>query len=118
MKIILVITLITFMSGCTSLQPIDMQASELQYQIKTNNIVNVGDEIEVLTADGKNQEFEIINITETQIVGKNVVVSIKDIVSVKKRGFSAVKNISLVAVIVGVAWIASGSYKLCYTIGC
>ena len=49
MKIILVITLITFMSGCTSLQPIDMQASELQYQIKTSNIVKVGDEVEVLT---------------------------------------------------------------------
>jgi len=55
--------------GCSTLQPIQAQRSELKDKIRHENILKISDDVKIITEDGKSYEFRITSIDENEIVG-------------------------------------------------
>lgn len=58
-------------------------------------LIKVGDEVLIITADGVRHEFETTAITNEQVVGDEVSVAINDIVALETREFSGGKTAAL-----------------------
>lgn len=78
--------------GCTSLKPVEMSPETLQQQISSGELVKPGDNVRVVTTDGKRHDFDIIAIGDGLIVGESVSLAISDIVAVETRNLSVGKT--------------------------
>ena len=96
MKLLTLALLILFATGCTSLKPVELAPETLQEKILSGNIVNVGDRVKVVTADGVRSEFKVTAINENHILGKDIDIPIRDIVALETREFSGGKTSALV----------------------
>lgn len=87
-----VCSLALLLAGCTSLKPMEMTPQELHAEIKQSQVVQVGDKIKLVTADGKPHEFKVGKITATHIFGNNEQIEIEQIVALETRQFSGGKT--------------------------
>ncbi|MDE0420694.1 MAG: hypothetical protein OXK76_07380 [Gammaproteobacteria bacterium] len=89
-------------AGCTSLQPIQMQDDELHSAIRSGPLVVPGNRIEVIDSDGDEHVMEVYTVDDQALrgraIGRDVEVAIDDIVSMRIRGFSALRTVLLVPV--------------------
>jgi len=114
--LIIVIALVT--SGCTTLQPIEMSPEELQQKIAEGEIIEVGDKVKVVTADGTVHKFEVSEITADRVSGKDVELLVADIIAIETREFSGGKTAALVAgstlvyILVGIAVAVGGAFSM------
>jgi len=60
--------------------------------MKHENLVKVGNEVQIITEDEKEHQFVVTAINESEIRGKDVTVPIDSIVSVQKREFDSNKT--------------------------
>ena len=96
MKLLTLAVLLLVATGCTSLKPIELAPESLQEKILSDNIINVGDRVKVVTSDGVRSEFKVTAKSEDHIRGKDVDIPIKDIVALETREFSGGKTSALV----------------------
>lgn len=57
-------------SGCTTLQSTQLPPDELRYGIRSGSLVQPGDEISVVTVDGKDYSFTVGHVGEDEIRGE------------------------------------------------
>ena len=109
MKTLLFLLSIFILTACTSLQPIEKSAAELQIQIQENQLLQVGNTIKVYTKNGLTHKFVISEITESKLIGADISVAIEDITALEVRRSSKVKTGFLIGGFVVVAsLIAAG----------
>lgn len=93
---------IASLTACSSLEPVEMPAAEVQRMILAGEIPLEGESIKVVTSDGKSHEYRVTEVDEEKrlIRGKEIAVAIDDVVAVETREFSVGKT----------ALLAGGSY--------
>jgi hypothetical protein len=91
-----------FVSACTTLEPVEMPATEVQRMILSGEIPLAGESIKVVTVDGKSYQYRVTEVdTEKRLIrGKEKYVPIDDVVAIETREFSLGKT----------ALLAGGSY--------
>ncbi len=105
----------TTLAGCTTLQTAEMSSSELHTQIRSGELLSVGDRIVAVTSDGTEHKFKVTELDDTSIHGQDESIGIDDIVALQTRTISAGKTTLLaggvgvgVVVIIGVLAVAAG----------
>ena len=90
----LVAACMTVNSACTTLQPTEANPEELQHLILSEEILEVGQRVRLVTSDEMVHEFRVTGIDSQRGVvhGKNESVAIEDIVAVETREISAGKT--------------------------
>jgi hypothetical protein len=103
MKIIACLTVIAFiMTGCTTLRPVELSQPIIQERILAGDLIRPGDRVQITTIDGKIHEFKVISITDGIIKGKDMEISVNNIMQVEKRTVSPLKTVFLVVGILAV----------------
>jgi hypothetical protein len=88
------------LAGCTTLQPIEGTANELQGRISSGGLLKVGDRVSIVTSDDRTHEFRIRALGEGVIQGTSDSVPLDRVVTLQKREFSRAKTCLLVGGIV------------------
>lgn len=117
MKRFTVLGLIICLIGCTTLQPVSGDSAALQQRIASGELLKRGDEVNILTKDGKTHFFAVKSVSATTIEGQNQSIAIDQVARIQKRkvnvgetalavGLGAV----VVAAVVVVAVCSAGIY--------
>lgn len=98
---------VTFCASCTSLKPTEATPEQIQQRITHENLLQPGEQVELVTADGVVHAFRITDIDQGQglVIGDNDSVPIGDIVAVKTREFSMGKTALLAGGVTYGLWI-------------
>jgi predicted small lipoprotein YifL len=92
MKGFVVLLLALALAACTSLKPLEIPPEQLQSMIAKGEVIAIGDNVKIITNDGKQHNFKVTEISETVVSGKNAKISIPDIVALETREFSGGKT--------------------------
>lgn len=92
MKGFVVILLALVLAACTSLKPLEIPPEQLQSMIARGEVIAVGDNVKIITNDGKQHHFKVTEISGSFVSGKNDSISIPDIVALETREFSGGKT--------------------------
>lgn len=92
MKVYLLFLALLVCASCTTMRSAELSPDELQSQIRSGEIIAVGDDVEIVTADGARHQFEIVSIDDALIAGDSGSVAIDDVVALKTRTFSGGKT--------------------------
>jgi hypothetical protein len=84
--------IILLLCGCTTFSTMQMSRSEVQERISHGDLIHSGDQVKIITYDGKQYQFKVISIVDGSIKGKDVEIPIKDIDLVEKRRISIGKT--------------------------
>ena len=76
---------VILLSGCMSLQPMDLSPEEVRKQIRAGELANLGDRILVTTEDSKTYIFQVVEVTDCDVRGSEEAVQIDTIVSIHVR---------------------------------
>ena len=101
----LALVLLLLIQGCSTVRPVEMTPEVLQQQIESTKLIEVGDSVEIVTADGQKYEFDVTKVDKEQIIGKDVAIPIKDIVALHTREFSGGKTALLVGATAVSVWL-------------
>lgn len=83
MRLLLVLGLLLMLCGCKTLQTVPHQdLTRLQGQVEP------GDQVEVLTTDGRSLDFKVTEVTAEALVGDGVRVSQEEIAGLRVRAVS------------------------------
>jgi hypothetical protein len=82
--------LITAVTGCTTLRPIDGSPKELQRLINSGDLLKPGDRVRIVTADQKTHRFAITKVEAGLIIGSNESVPVDQVMCVEKRQFQKI----------------------------
>jgi hypothetical protein len=104
MKFSTIISALLLLGGCTSLYPVDLPPEQLQGQIAAEEMIKVGQTVRIGTSDGTSHEFEVTDIQDDHILGKDVDIAVKDIVTLEHREVSGAKTVGLAG------GVAAGTY--------
>lgn len=76
--------------ACTTLEPVDVPAGELQQQLRSGVLVTAGDRVRLVTADEKVHKFRVkeINLEQDRVLGRDHSVPIDAIVALETREVS------------------------------
>ena len=85
MKLISIILIICFLTGCTTFKPVESAPDMLQEQISSKEIIKPVKQVKIVTTDGKHHKFKVVDVTDAYIEGNNVKVPIADIVSIETQ---------------------------------
>ena len=70
----------------------DLSPAELHQQIRTGELVSIGDKVLIITSDGLERRTVVSAVDEDSIHGESVQISIDDIRAIEVRKFSAGKT--------------------------
>ncbi len=101
MKLISMFVIVLIFSGCTTLKPVELSPEQLHERISTGEVIQAGDDVKLITADGEQHEFKVIAVTNDRIMGEDIEIPIVDIIAVETREFSGGKT----AVLAGSAYL-------------
>lgn len=92
------------LAACTTMQPVELPASELQDMILSGDLTLAGQSARVVTADGQSRRFRIteIDVEKKLLRSDRTDVPIGDIVAIETAEFSLGKT----------ALLAGGSYAV------
>lgn len=88
----LMVSMLLVLVGCTSMKPVATQPSDLGRQISAGHLVAVGDDVEVVTADGEQHRFRVTAVDEGAIRGTEITIPIDTIADLRVRKFSEAKT--------------------------
>lgn len=93
-----------WLSACTTLQPVEMPAADVQRMILSGDLALVGESIKVVTADGKSHQYRVTEVdTEKRLIrGKTMAVPVDEVVAIETKKISIGKT----------ALLAGSSYLL------
>jgi hypothetical protein len=89
-----------------------MTPEALQQQIESTKLIEVGDSVEIVTADGQKYKFDVTKVDKEQVLGKDVAIPIKDIVALHTREFSGGKTALLVGTTAVSVWVILSALSL------
>jgi hypothetical protein len=93
MKILGCFTIIVLLlCSCTTFRTMQMSRFEVQERISRGDLIHSGDEVKIITHDGKQYQFKVTSVLDGSIKGKDVEIPIKDIDLVEKRRISIGKT--------------------------
>lgn len=69
-----------------------MSRYEVQERISHGDLIHSGDQVKIITNDGKHHQFKVVSVLDGSIKGKDVEIPIKDIDLVEKRRISIGKT--------------------------
>ena len=95
-------TCVILLSGCMTLQPMDLSPEEVRKQIRAGELVNPGDHILVRIEDSKTYLFQVVEVTDCDVRGSEEAVPIDTIVSIHIRQPARERT---VMAILGTVWI-------------
>ena len=95
MRLVSILIVIIIVTGCTSMNPIELSPDQLQNRISTGELIHEGDTVRITTTEGKKHKFEVSAITDGRIVGKGTEVPIVDITAVEIKDHSDGKSVGL-----------------------
>ncbi|MGH8238684.1 MAG: hypothetical protein ACREXP_16915 [Steroidobacteraceae bacterium] len=90
------------MVGCTTIQPLTVNASQLASTLKP------GDNVEVVTARGQQLSFKVENVDDTGLQGAGQRVAYNDIQSIGRKEISAGRTALVVLGVVAAGALAAG----------
>jgi hypothetical protein len=70
MKYFIIFLMLVMVNGCTSTIKAPYEGEQLHQQIVEGKIIQVGDNVKVVTSDGMRHKFKVEAITEDRIIGK------------------------------------------------
>jgi len=105
MKRFTVLGLIICLIGCTTLQPVTENPASLQQRIASGELLKPGDDVDILTKDGRTHVFSVKSVNASTIDGQNESISIDQVVLVKKRKLNVGETV--LAVGLGVVVVAA-----------
>lgn len=84
------------LSACTTLQSSQLPPEALQSGIRSGALVEPGDRVNVVTADGKERAFTVTAV-DTEVIrgessGTDVAVAIDDVIALRKREIEPVRT--------------------------
>jgi hypothetical protein len=118
MKQVILAIVVLLSCACTSLQSTEASPEELQRMITHENLLEPGDRVRLVTADGVVYKFRVteIDLVNGMVVGPKESAPIKDIVAVETREVSIGKTAALTGGLVGGLYIllilAGGAFVL------
>jgi hypothetical protein len=74
---------IIYVTGCTTMRPIDGSPRELQQFINSGELLKVGDRVRIVTADEEAHRFAITKMEAGPIVGRNESVPVDQVMSLE-----------------------------------
>ena len=97
MKQVILAIVVLLSCACTTLQPTAASPEELQHMITQENLLEPGDRVRLVTADGAVNKFRVreIDLENGMVVGPKESVPIQDIVAVETREVSIGKTAAL-----------------------
>ena len=101
----LTLVVLLVIQGCTTVRPVEMTPEVLQQKIESTKLIEVGDSVEIVTADGQKYKFDVTKVDKEQVIGKDVAIPIKDIVALHTREFSGGKTALLVGTTAVTVWM-------------
>src|SRR5271169_6174808 len=117
MKCFTVLGLIICLVGCTTLQPVTGNPAALQQRIASGALLKPGDDVDILTKDGRTHVFAVKSVSASTIDGQNESISIDRVALIQKRklnvGATALAvglGVVVVAAVVVVAVCSVGRY--------
>ena len=96
MKLPTTVLMLLIAGGCTTSKPIELAPEQLHERISTEDVIQVGDDVRIITSDGVSHKFKVTAITENRVLGKDIDILIADIVALETREFSGGKTSLLV----------------------
>lgn len=113
MKQVILAIVVLLSCACTTLRPTEASPEELQRMITHENLLETGDRVRLVAADGAVYKFRVreIDLQNGVVVGPKESVPIKDIVAVETREVSIGKTAALTGGLVG------GLYLLLLSVG-
>lgn len=91
-------------SGCSSYQRLDVPPERLHQELRSGNLVRIGEWVEVTLVDGSEHRFQVTGSDENALQGDGVAVSVDDIAELAVQDFSPARTGALVGGI-SVAWL-------------
>ena len=84
-------------SGCTTLQSTQLPPEDLRYGIRSGSLVQPGDELSVVTADGKEYSLTVGDVGEEEIRGERpggeeLTLAIDDLVALRTHQVDATRT--------------------------
>ena len=117
MKCFTVLGLIICLIGCTTLQPVPGSPAALQQRIASGELLKRGDNVYLLTKDGRTHIFSVRSVSASTIDGQHESIPIDQVALVDKRktnvGMTALAvglSVVVVAAVVVVAVYSVGRY--------
>ncbi|WP_152593826.1 hypothetical protein [Thalassotalea sp. ND16A] len=103
-KILLTILFVLFLGGCSSMKAIDTVHVNSHNELIKH--LEVGDEVYIVTKQGKKHEFIVKTINSEVVAGDDIKVSITEIEKINKKGFSWLKTGGLVLGIISIVVVS------------
>jgi len=97
-----VVIVCLLISACTSMRTVDLPENTLQTRIRAGDLIVAGEQVRLVTSDGREYEFLISSVDQESIHGSNDHVQIDDVVTIKTRRIHAGKTALLAGGLVGV----------------
>ena len=108
----LTLVVLLLIQGCSTVRPVEMTPEVLQQKIESTKLIEVGDSVEIVTADGQKYKFDVTKVDKEQVIGKDVAIPIKDIVALHTREFSGGKTALLVGTTAVTVWMILSALSL------
>jgi hypothetical protein len=117
MKRFTVLGLIICLIGCTTLQPATGKPATLQQRIASGELLKRGDDVDILTKDGRTHDFSVKSVSAATIDGPHESISIDQVAVVQKRKLNVGKtmlavglSVVVVAAVVAIAVCSGGRH--------
>jgi hypothetical protein len=117
MKRFTVLGLIICLIGCTTLQPVSGNPASLQQRISSGELLKRGDNVDILTKDGRTHIFSVKSVSASTISGQSESIWIDQVALIRKRKLNVGETalavglgVVVVAAVVVVAVCSVGRY--------
>jgi len=105
MKANVCLLLILCITGCTSMQPVEMEPEQLRQKIVAGELLKAGDKARIFTTDEAQHEFRVRSVTDEMVIGDEDRIPVDEIVAVETREFSGGRTLLLGAGSVSILYI-------------
>ena len=75
----LTLVLALLSAGCTTHQRVELPPDDLHRQIRSGDLMLVGEQVRIVTMNGRQLEFEVVEVTQEAVRGNSESVLIDDI---------------------------------------
>lgn len=107
MKRLVVFVAVTNLAGCTTLQPVNGTAADIQGRIASGQLLKAGDRVRVVTTSADTRDFTITDVRDGVISGRDVTIPVAQVAEVQMREHSVTKTVLLVGGLILVAAVVA-----------
>ena len=68
-RVLIIIVYTALVASCTTMQAIEGSPDQIQQKISSGKFIKTGDYVQITTIDNQVYQFEVVSLTETNIIG-------------------------------------------------